>query len=151
MEWKEIKTQNDADALMNLVGEFHDGCIREAHLWTGYWIDNNLSMNCPDNLHNRIRFLIQRQWRNPSAVELLFEEVTRFLLVPASENYDSIILQAILLVRNNDIYWSVDSRWSLYSPYRDECTWISSKKLRWREVDWLGEKLHYGPNEEDSS
>jgi hypothetical protein len=148
MEWKEIKTQTDAEALMDLVNEFHDGCIREAHLWTGYWVNNELSMNCPSNLHNCIRFLIQRQWKNPVAIELLFKEVTRFILVPAPENYDSIIYESVLLVQNSNIYWSVDSRWSPDSPYRDECTWISAKKLSWREVDWLGEKLHYGPKED---
>ena len=147
MEWKEIITQADADTFMDLVGGFHDGCIREAHLCTDHWVSSDLSMSCPGNLDNRIRFLIQRQFRNPAAVELLFEEVTRFNLVPTPENYDTIIYGATLLVRNDTIYWSTDGRWSPDSSDRDESTWISAKKLRWHEVDWLGEKLHYGPNE----
>lgn len=148
MNWKNIKTQSDADALMELFGDFHDGCIREAHIWTDHWVAENLSMMCPGNLDNRIRFLIQRQFKNPAAIELLFDEVTRFNLVPTPDNYDAIIDNATLLVRDETIYWSPDFNWSPDSPTRDDRTWISAKKLCWREVDWLGKELHYGPYEE---
>ena len=148
MDWNEIRTQAEADALMKLFGEFHDGCIREAHLWTEHWVGRDLSMSCPGHLDNRIRFLIQRQRIDPAAVELLFEEVTRFNLVPAPENYMAIIFDAVLLAQDGTIYWSPDSRWSPDSPYRDEVTWISARQLRWREVDWLGEELRYGPRED---
>jgi hypothetical protein len=149
MEWKKINTQADANAFMDIFGGFHDGCIREAHLWTDHWVSNDLSMSCPGDLDNRIRFLIQRQFKNPSAIELLFEEVTRFNLVPTPENYDSIIYEATLLIRNDNIYWSTDRGWSPDAANRDARTWISAKKLRWREVDWLGEDLRYGPNEKN--
>lgn len=149
MNWNEIKTQTDADDLMELFGGFHDGCLREAHLWTGHYVAPDLSMSCPDNLDDRIRFLIQRQYRNPAAIELLFEQVTRFNLVPTPENYDTIIFGATLLVRDDAIFWSPDSRWTPDCSERDSYTWMSAKKLSWREVDWLGEELHYGPKEED--
>jgi hypothetical protein len=77
MNWSEVKTQADADALMEAFGCFHDGCIRESHLWTDHWVSEDLSMSCPANWDNRLRFFVQRQSRNPSAVELLFEEVAR--------------------------------------------------------------------------
>jgi hypothetical protein len=82
MEWEEIKTQADANALMEVFGNFHDSCIREAHLWTDHWVSPKLSMSCCGHLDNKIRFLIQRQYKNPSAIELFFEHVTRFNLVP---------------------------------------------------------------------
>ncbi len=72
MEWKDIKTEEDADRLMKAFGGFHDGCIRGAHLWTGYWVERGL---CPGSLHNKIRVWMQRQYAAPSAVELFFEEV----------------------------------------------------------------------------
>jgi hypothetical protein len=150
MNWNEIKTQADADALMELFGSFHDGCVREAHLWTGHYVAPDLSMACPCNLDNSIRFHVQRQFRNPSAIELLFEQVTRFNLVPTPDNYDTIIFEAAFLVRDGTIFWCTDSRWTPDCRERDECTWISAKQLRWREVDWLGEELYYGPKEEDS-
>jgi hypothetical protein len=147
MGWKEIRTQADADALMKLFGEFHDGCIREAHVWTEHWVGRDRSMSCPDHLDNHIRILVQRQFTDPAAIELLFDEVTRFNLVPARENYMAIILDAFMLVQDGIIYWSPDSRWSPDSVYRDDVTWISARQLRWREVDWLGEALRYGPSE----
>ena len=149
MTWKEITTQADADALMELFGGFHDACLREAHLWTDHWVSTDLSMSCPGKLDNRIRFLIQRQFKAPSAIELLFEEVTRFNLVPSPENYDSIIFAASLLVHNGVIFWSPEGNWKPDGPRRDESTWVSAKQLRWREVPWLGQKLHYGANENE--
>ena len=144
MNWTTVESQIDADALMKRFGRFHDGCLREAHLWTGYWVSDDLSMVCPDGLHNSIRMLIQRQFENPSAIELLFEEVTRFNLV-CIENSDSIILGATLLVQDGAVYWSPYDDWSLSSSDRDEITWLSSHKLKWREVKGLGNELRYGP------
>jgi len=100
MNWKEIKTQADADALMELFGGFHDGCVREAHFWTDHWVSKDFSMSCPGTLDNRIRFLVQQQFNNPVAIELLFEEVTRYNLVPTPDNYDTIIFEATLLVQD---------------------------------------------------
>jgi len=144
VDWTEIRTQADAEALMDLFGGFHDGCIREAHLWTDHWVAADLSMSCPGHLDNRICFLVQHQFRNPAAIELLFEEVTRFNLVPAPEDCDSVIYEATLLIREGVIYWSPESGWSPDSPRRDRHTWVSARKLRWRAVDWLGPELHYG-------
>lgn len=151
MNWNEITTQADADALLDLFGGFHDGCVREAHFWTDHYVAPDLGMSCPGNLDNRIRFLVQRQFRNPAAIELLFEEVTRFNLVPTPDNYDTIIEDATLLIRDGVIYWSPEFNWSPDSPRRDEETWISANHLRWREVDWLGEELRYGPKEQEST
>jgi hypothetical protein len=71
--------------------------------------------------------------------------ITRLNLVPGGVNYDSIIFGARLFVQEDNIYWSPDLDWSLDGPKRDTLTWISAKKLRWREVDWLGSTLRYGP------
>ena len=147
MSWNIIKDQDDVDSLMALFGGFHDGCLREAHLWTGHWVSKDLAMSCPGSLDNCIRILVQRQFKEPSAIELLFEEVTRFNLVPAPENYESIIFGATLLVQDSTAYWSPTEGWWPDSPSRDEATWVSAKRLRWRRVEWLGEELHYGPDE----
>ena len=110
-DWMEVKTQSDANALLKAFGHFHDSCIREAHLATGYWVSSNLHMTCPTGLDNKIRLLVQRQFKDPSAVELYFEKVTRFNLVPAPENCDAVILDATLLVQEEGIFWSVEGGW----------------------------------------
>ena len=145
IEWTKVETQADADALMKVFGGFHDACIREAHLATGYWVAEDLHMRCAAELDNNIQFLVQRQFTNPAAVLLLFEEVTRFNLVPATENMDSIILDATVLVRDGTIYWSVEGGWAPDGENCDAVTWISAKRLRWRAVDWLGEELRLAP------
>jgi hypothetical protein len=91
--------------------------------------------------------LIQRQFKDPSAIELLFEEVTRFNLVPSPEDYASIIFSATLLVQDGVIFWSPEGSWKPDEADKDESTWISARKLRWREVPWLGQDLRYGPKE----
>jgi hypothetical protein len=149
MEWTEIKTQADVDALMEVYGNFHDSCIREAHLSTDHWVSSNLYMRVGVGPDMRIRFLIQRQFKDPSAIELLFEDVVRFNFVSAPENCDSIISDAALSVQGGNIYWSPEGNWNPEKPSRDEFTWIAAKRLRWRGVDWLGSELRYGPREED--
>lgn len=144
-EWREVKTQFDANALMEVFGSFHDSCIREAHLSTGCWVATDLRMTCSTFLDHYIRFLVQRQLKDPSAIELLFEEVTRFNLVPAPENSDSIISEATILVEDGIVFWSVQDGWRPDSQSRDDATWVSAMVLRWRPVDWLGEELRYGP------
>jgi hypothetical protein len=151
MEWTEVKTPDDARSLMDVFGNFHDSCIREAHLSTDHWVSRDLSMSCAGHLDNKIRFLIQRQFRNPSAIELFFDHVTRFNLVPAPNGHDAVIFAATLLVQEGYIFWSPEDDWRQEKPNRDEFTWVSAKKLRWREVNWLGEKLHYGQDEAEKA
>jgi hypothetical protein len=135
---------------MATFGGFHDACLKEAHLWTDHCVSPRLYMSVTGSLDNRIRLLVQRQFENPSAIELLFEEVTRFNLVPSPENYDSIIRFATLLVRDGLIYWSPVGDWEPNEQGRNESTWISARKLRWRAVPWLGKKLYYGPESQET-
>ena len=149
MSWQEIKTQAEADELMNLFGDFHDGCLKEAHLTTDCWVDHDLSMSPGIGPDNSIRMLIQRQWANPAAVELLFEKLHRFHLYPSADGCTSEITRATLIVRGDKIYWSPWSEWSPGHPQRDECTFIAARKLRWRRVEWLGKENRYGPKDEE--
>ena len=145
--WALIRTQADVNTLMDTFGGFHDGCIREAHLWTDHWVGSDLAMSCPGHLDNRIRFLIQRQFKNPAAIELFFDEVTRFNLVASHQNYDSVIFEASLIVREGLVFWSPNGQWSPDMSEADHYTWISARQLRWRAVDWLGDQLRYGPKD----
>ena len=148
MTWNEIKTQSDADVLMERFGGFHDSCIREVHIWTGYWVCSDFSMQVPKSWDMKVRLHVQRQWRDPAAIELLFEDVTRVNLVPSPPDYVSIIYDATLLIREGIIHWSPEPNWNPDHSDANSETWISAKRLRWREVDsWLGEALQYGPKE----
>ena len=63
--WTAVVTQADADSLLRLFGSFHDGCIREAHVWGGYYVGPDLSMQCPPTPDLKCCLLIQRQWGQP--------------------------------------------------------------------------------------
>lgn len=73
MTWNALNSQSDLNALLQLFGRFHDGCLREAHIWTEHSVNSEMVMSVSGDLDTRVRLLIQRQWRDPSAIELLFD------------------------------------------------------------------------------
>lgn len=75
-----LESQADIDHLLHAVGGFHDGCIREAHVWAEHYVLPDLRMSCGGDLDTRVRLLVQRQFKAPSAIELLFEQVVTFHL-----------------------------------------------------------------------
>ncbi len=144
MVWNTIATQAEAESLLERFGGFHDGCLREAHVWTGHWVAEDLSMAVDPTTW--VRLLVQRQYRPLAAIELLFGGVTRFNLVAAPETYENIIYEASLFVRDGLVYWADSATWQPDGPDRDQCTWIAARAARWRDASaWLGERLRYGP------
>ncbi|MBM3115734.1 hypothetical protein [Jeongeupia naejangsanensis] len=145
MSWNAISTQEDAEYLLDLFGGFHDACVREAHFTTKHWVNQNLSMRCSPDLDTSISFVVQRQFTNPSCIELKFESVVRLNWVPTPKNYDSAIYSAVIGFENSEIFWVLDSEDppSKLDP-ESEC-WVVAKSLKWRMADeFLGENLHYG-------
>jgi hypothetical protein len=143
--WNPITSQADIERLLNLFGGFHDSCLREAHVWTEHYVDSDLSMNCPGNLDTRVRLLIQRQFKEPSAIELLFEQVITFHVLPSAENYASIIFNAAILREDEIFYWADRNDWMPKNSNRYDATWVAAKKLSWRDAsNWMGKQLRYG-------
>lgn len=145
MTWIEIKNEEEAKNLMKTFGFFHDACIKEAHLWTEHRVNEDLSMSCSGALDTSIKFVVQRQFRNPSCIEILFEQVTHINIVPSPENYDQIIYEALIGIEDGDFFWSVNSSETPTGLDPREDTWIKSKILKWRVADeMLGAVLSYG-------
>jgi hypothetical protein len=146
--WKEIKSTEDIKNLWDSFGYFHDACLKELHLWTDYFVDgNSLGMHINSGLDCRVRILFHRQWENPSAIELQFEQVTRINLRPSQENYADIIYDSAMVIDDGTIYWADDACWSLDQDEteKNKYTWISAKTLKWRDAsDWMGPELRYG-------
>jgi hypothetical protein len=148
MKWNEIKTTEDIKKLQMLFGGFHDSCLKELYLWTDSYVDKDLSMAMTSGTN--VRILFQRQFENTSAIELLFEGVKQFHMSPPPEDSDSVIYGASLFIEDELIYWGDDSSWSLKKNINSDVSWISSKRLRWRDVSsWIGEKMRYGVISED--
>lgn len=133
--WNVLTTEQDAKILSDLFGDFHDGCIREAHVWTETSVAQNLTMTCPTNLDTHVRIYFQRQFASPSAIELLFDEVVGMQLTSSPDDSDSIIWSASISFETGVFYWRDGSGKS----------WIGGKKLKWRDVSsWMGDTIRYG-------
>lgn len=144
-QWEPIHTQEDIDRLINLFGGFHDACLKELYMWTEHYVDTDLSMSINDQLDHRIRALFQRQAENPSAIEMLFEEVTQLCITPSPGGYDSIIYESTLCYRDGLFYWADDRNWSPERKSDYSVNWISARKVSWREVShWMGKGQRYG-------
>lgn len=145
-QWFEIQSQADCAKLLELLGGFHDGCLREVHVWAGIFVDTDLAMsNCvPDPMAMKARVLIQRQWPSPSAVELLFQGVSRLNVAAPAAGCDAIIFGATLTQIDGTFYWAEIGDWHLGRSDRDDVTWVGGKQLHWRDVsDWMGPALRY--------
>lgn len=145
-EWQRVETEADVERLLATFGEFHDACLREVHLWTETFVREDLTLVLHSHLDTHLRVLFQRQWRNPSAIELWFDQVVDFHLTPSAENLDKSIVDAALLVRDGIIYWADSYDWRPDHEDRDALTWFAARQLRWRDASpWMGELLRYGP------
>jgi hypothetical protein len=145
MEWKELKDNNDIDNFIDAFGGFHDSCLKELYMWTESYVDENLSMGMSADLDTNVRILFQRQCSNPSAIELLFEGVTQFHIVPSPINHDRIIYEAKLILHEGLFYWAVGDEWEPNNFNQGTNSWISARNLKWRDVSlWMGKRSRYG-------
>ncbi|MCW5941655.1 MAG: hypothetical protein KIS66_05455 [Fimbriimonadaceae bacterium] len=76
--WLEVRTYDELEAFLRVVGGFHDGVLKEVHWVNRDHVSASLAM-VPYRLADA-RVLGQRQWANPSAVEIYFEGVWRLSL-----------------------------------------------------------------------
>ena len=52
-QWKALACRRDPEAFMDAFGRLHDACIREPHLWTGHYVNPDLSMRVDGGLDCR--------------------------------------------------------------------------------------------------
>lgn len=145
MVWHTVSSESDLVRLDADFGGFHDACLREIHIETNHYVNDELQMNVVGDLDVSARLLFQRQFRDPSAVELEFSELTRLVLAPTGENYDSIIEGAELSVTDQGTFMlHIDMR--APSPVSDTKSelLVVGKRLKWRDVEWMGSDLRYG-------
>lgn len=90
--------------------------------------------------------LLQRQWPNPSAIELLFQNIIAFHLFATERRYEANIYDGTLTLREDGtFFWAND--WGKEIP-TEKTTWVTSRALSWRDVsDWMGPTLRYGDGE----
>lgn len=141
--WNEIVNKNDLNNFMDAVCSFHDSCIKEFKYMSGAYVFENLSMH-PINDQRGLKIIVQRQFKNPSVIEMEFIGLKHLKMFPNDENYTCEILDATMILKEDCIYWcdcgglSEDD----FSSY--EGTLICATKVRWRAADeYIGSKEVY--------
>jgi hypothetical protein len=147
MDWFEINNKDDAQNLLIKFGGFHDGCLKELKYISGEYVYKELSMMAVNSLR-KLSIIFQRQWENPSAIEMIFEGLVRINLVPSIPNNDGIIYDAYFDVVDNLIYWAETNEFNISeidsNPYYRQITWIIAEKARWRIAnEYIGDEEVY--------
>lgn len=127
-DWKEITDDKDIDTLLQIYGRFHDGCLREVHIGTRESVDKDLSMHF-DGIPTAT-LLFQRQFDNPTVIELRFENVGQFNFLAPGQNYNAIIFEATFKKIDKLFYWSSEGNWQLGD---NDAVWVSGQRVYWRE------------------
>jgi len=105
-------------------------------------------MNPVDNLR-RLSVIFQRQFEDPSTIEIIFEKLIKLNLVPTPEEYTGNITCAYMNIVDDVIYWAEDE---YFDPVKldeyDDFTWISSFSAKWRIAEqYLGDEEVYKPRD----
>lgn len=141
--WTEITNEEELTDFMNKTYGFHDSCIKEMKYVSGAYVDENLNMR-PVNEKRNLRVIIQRQFKNPSVLELEFIGLNKLALRPSDEKYSCEILDATMILKDNCVYW-LDCGGLSESDFDSyDGVLICASKVRWRAVDqYIGNKDAY--------
>lgn len=141
--WNDIRCEQDITDLMELVYEFHDSCIKEAKYISGAYVNHDLGMH-PVNDLRVLKMIIQRQFDNPSVIELEFSGLKYCRLAPDDEKFSCEIHDATMLWKGNCVYWCDCGGLTEAELERYAGTVVCAEKVRWRVADeYLGKKEVY--------
>ncbi len=91
-----------------------------------------------------LNMIIQRQFENPSVVEMQFVGLKYLKLFPNDENYTCEILDATMILEGDRVYWCDCGGLSVKDMESYTGTAICASKVRWRAVDeYIGPKEIY--------
>lgn len=141
--WNEIATEKDLNNFMDAMYSFHDSCLKEFKYISGAYVNKELSM-IPVNSQRVLSMIIQRQFENPSVIEMQFVGLKHLKLFPNNENDTCEILDATMLLKSDCIYWCDCGGLSEKDIESYTGTTICASKVRWRTVDeYIGSKEIY--------
>ena len=133
--WNEIISQDDLNNFMRLFGGFHDSCLKELKYTSGAYVEKNLLMH-PFNKERVLKVIFQRQYENPSVVEIEFTGLLRMnLYLEDSDNYTCEITGATMILGDNCIYWCDCDGLSESDFSNYQGALILSSGVKWRTVD----------------
>lgn len=120
------------EEFLSVVGNFHDGVLKEIHILNSAFVEENLSMAY--NFKYDMRLLVQRQWENPSAVEIILGDVTEVKLQQPDCIWSS--SGKVEINKNGEV--------SEISLDLDNSS-FTCRRMFWRHAsEWMGEKSRFG-------
>lgn len=141
--WNEITNEKDLNSFMDAIYGFHDSCLKEIKYISGAYVNEKLSMK-PVNSQRILSMIIQRQFEDPSVIEMQFVGLKYLKLFPNDENYTCEILDATMILKEDRIYWCDCGGLSEKDIGNYTGTTICASKVRWRAVnEYIGAKEIY--------
>lgn len=132
--WNEITNKKDIHAFMEMVGGFHDSCIKEMKYLSGAYVSDDLAMWALND-KRVLNVVIQRQFKEISMIEMQFIGLKYLKLFPVDEEYTCEILGSIMFFKEGCIYWC-DCEEVSEDDFEDyEGTVICAEGLRWRNIE----------------
>jgi hypothetical protein len=133
--WHDITNQNETEDFMEKMGNFHDGCLKELKYISGAYVCTDLSMQ-PLNDRRILKVILQRQYDDPSVIEMEFIGLTRFILIPVDPCINfAFISRAKMFFKNDCICWCDQEEFSEEGIGEKPETLICASKVRWRSAD----------------
>ena len=139
--WNEISNEKDLYSFMDTVCGFHDSCLKELKYISGAYVNEKLGMYALND-QRVLSVIIQRQFEDPSAVEMQFVGLKYLKLFPCDDDYTCEILDATMILKEDCVYWCDCGGLSEEDIESYTGTVICASKVRWRAVD-----EYIGPNE----
>lgn len=132
--WNSVNNNNDLAVLMETLGDFHDSCVKEMRYISGAYVNADLSMYAVND-KRILKVIIQRQYENPSAIEMEFKGLKYLKLRPNDENYTCEILDATMMLKDDCVIWCDCGGLSEADIESYEGTVICASELRWKATE----------------
>lgn len=133
MEFKKIISECDIQELMNEFAFFHDSCIKEIHYLSGSFVDEKRNMH-PINSDRTVSIIFESQQSKSKTLELRFNKIKEFHLIPKTEDTDCVIYGASLKKINDFFYWADWVDFSLNDLSENFGTWIIAQSVCWQFI-----------------
>ncbi|MBE6756799.1 MAG: hypothetical protein E7555_10135 [Ruminococcaceae bacterium] len=132
--WHKISNEKELQDFMNEMWSFHDSCIKEMKYVSGAYVDGDLSMQAV-NTKRCLSVIIQRQAKENTTIEMVFEKLKFLKLFPCDEKYTCEIFGATMFFKDGYVYWCDDDDVTDADIDTFEGTIICASALSWRSVE----------------
>lgn len=132
--WNIIETKQDLQEFLDMVGLFHDSCIKEIRYKSGAFVDESLDMH-PINDKRILSLVLQLQNCRIPMIVLEFIGLKKLQLCPVDESYTSEILEASMFFENGCIYWCDDYASSTKDFDATIRTMVCAERCSWCKID----------------